>query len=92
MERNGARDNSPSGDTLESGRMAGADVPYGWPATFTGTSLPVEFPVPSSPRPPLPQQYATPAGVTPQVDHNPALSVAKWSPPATGSGAVVAGR
>src|SRR5437773_5065849 len=40
---------------------------YGCPATFTGTLLSVVVPSPSSPVTLSPQQYAMPAGVTPQV-------------------------
>ena len=41
---------------------------HGCPATLTGTQLEIVLPSPSPAQGVAPQQYATPAGVTPQVD------------------------
>src|SRR5689334_7420109 len=57
-------------------------------ATLTGTRLLVVVPSPGAPALLSPQQYAAPAGVTPQVEVAPALRVAKVSPPGTANGAV----
>ena len=68
------------------------------PATATGIVLqareppfwhcsgPFDEPIPSSPIVFMPQQYATPVVVTPQVWFPPALTAAKVSRPATGTG------
>jgi hypothetical protein len=46
------------------------------PATGTGTSLEVVFPVPSCPRELAPQQNAVPVAVSPQVWRYPAVTEA----------------
>src|SRR5213593_2633556 len=53
------------------------------PDTATGVELLILVPLPSSPLPLWPQQYAAPAGVTPQVAATPALTEANVSPPDT---------
>src|SRR2546422_309741 len=57
------------------------------PDTATGVRLLVVVPVPSWPKALSPQQYATPFGVTPQVEYfSPALTAANVSPPDTATG------
>src|SRR2546426_872853 len=66
--------------------FVGAKKAYGWPATLTGILLLFVVPSPSPPQKPIPQQYATPPVVTPQVWSAPALTIAKVYPPKTATG------
>ena len=52
------------------------------PDTGTGVALPVWVPSPSIPVELSPQQYPTPAAVTPQTWRFPTLRLAKINPPA----------
>jgi hypothetical protein len=71
------------------GKEDATEQRYGWPRTLTGTLLLTVVRAPSSPLELLPQQYATPFVVRPQVCRPEALSAEKVSPPATATGTVL---